>query len=67
MGNRLDRVTNRCAKTGNNRSKAMNATKRAWNLNIQKFQLVDARTGEKVRIRTSVKTVRTWRKQGKIK
>ncbi|RAO95168.1 50S ribosomal protein L28 [Mycoplasma wenyonii] len=67
MGNRLDRVTNRWSKTGNNRSKAMNATKRAWNLNIQKFQLVDAKTGKPIKVKTSVKTVRTWRKQGKIK
>ncbi|AGX89102.1 large ribosomal subunit protein bL28 [Mycoplasma parvum] len=67
MGNRLDRVTGRCSKTGNNRSKAMNATKRAWNLNIQNFQLIDAKTGKKFKVRTSVKTVRTWRKNGKIK
>lgn len=45
----------------------MNATKRAWNLNIQNFQLIDAKTGKKFKVRTSVKTVRTWRKNGKIK
>ncbi|AFO51780.1 50S ribosomal protein L28 [Candidatus Mycoplasma haematolamae str. Purdue] len=67
MGSRLDRVTGRASITGNNRSKAMNATKRAWNLNIQNFQLVCAQTGLPFRVRTSVKTVRTWKKQGKIK
>ncbi|CCE66698.1 ribosomal protein L28 [Candidatus Mycoplasma haemominutum 'Birmingham 1'] len=67
MGCRLDRETGRRSITGNNRSKAMNATKRAWNLNIQQFRLVCAKTGKPFSVRTSVKTVRTWKKQGLIK
>lgn len=35
-------VSGRTPLTGNNRSHALNATKRTWNLNLQKVRIKDA-------------------------
>lgn len=62
---RKDRFTGKVARTGNSRSKALNITKKAWHFNIQTVTVKD-KNGKKVRIKTSVKTLRTLRKMGKI-
>lgn len=61
---RKDQLTGRKAQTGNYRSHALNATKRKFNLNLQKVTIIE--NGKKVTYRVSAKTVRTLRKQGRI-
>ena len=61
---RQDQITCKKAMSGNYRSHAMNATKRKFNLNLQKVTLVE--NGKKVTYRVSAKTARTLRKQGRI-
>ena len=61
---RQDQITGKNAMSGNYRSHAMNATKRKFNLNLQKVTLVE--NGKKVTYRVSAKTARTLRKQGRI-
>lgn len=62
---RKDRFTGRVSKTGNSRSKALNITKKAWHFNIQTVTVL-GKNGKKIKIKTSAKTLRTLRKQGKI-
>ena len=50
--------------SGNYRSHALNATRRKFNLNLQKITIIE--NGQKVTYRVSAKTVRTLRKQGRI-
>ena len=61
---RQDQITGKKAMSGNYRSHAMNATRRKFNLNLQKVTLVE--NGKKVTYRVSAKTARTLRKQGRI-
>lgn len=61
---RKDELTGRKAMSGNYRSHALNATRRKFNLNLQKVTIVE--NGKKVTYRVSAKTVRTLRKQGRI-
>lgn len=61
---RQDQITGKKAMSGNYRSHALNATRRKFNLNLQKVTLVE--NGKKVTYRVSAKTARTLRKQGRI-
>ena len=61
---RKDEITKKGPLSGNNRSHALNATKRKFNLNLQKITIEE--DGKKRRIKVSAKTARTLRKQGKI-
>lgn len=61
---RKDDITGKKALVGNYRSHALNATKRKFNLNLQKVTIEE--NGKKVTYRVSAKTMRTLRKQGKI-
>ncbi|WP_022935628.1 50S ribosomal protein L28 [Mesomycoplasma moatsii] len=61
---RVDQITGRKPMSGNYRSHALNATKRKFNLNLQKITINE--NGKKITYRVTAKTVRTLRKQGKI-
>lgn len=61
---RQDQLTGRKAMSGNYRSHALNATRRKFNLNLQKVTLIE--NGKKVTYSVSAKTLRTLRKQGRI-
>ncbi|WP_341513397.1 50S ribosomal protein L28 [Mesomycoplasma ovipneumoniae] len=62
---RKDSISQRGPMSGNNRSHALNATKRKFNLNLQQIVLKTA-SGQKVRIKVSAKTKKTLQKWGKI-
>ncbi|AJR12032.1 50S ribosomal protein L28 [Mesomycoplasma dispar] len=62
---RKDPISLRGPLSGNNRSHALNATKRKFNLNLQQVTLKTA-SGQKVRIKVSAKTKKTLRKWGQI-
>lgn len=53
-------VTNRSAMSGHKRSKALNATKRKWNLNLQKVTIEE--NGVKKKIKLSTKAIKTMKK-----
>lgn len=61
---RQDQLTGKKAMSGNYRSHAMNATKRKFNLNLQKVTIME--NGRKVTYKVTAKTARTLRKQGRI-
>ncbi len=50
--------------SGNNRSHALNATKRTFGVNLQKVTIVE--NGQKKKIKVSVKTAKTLKKKGLI-
>ncbi|CVH77199.1 50S ribosomal protein L28 [Clostridiales bacterium CHKCI006] len=53
-------ITGKGALTGNRRSHALNATKRKWNVNLQKVTLmVD---GKPTKVRISARALKTLRK-----
>ena len=53
-------ITGKGALTGNRRSHALNATKRKWNVNLQKVTLmVD---GKPTKVRISARAIKTLRK-----
>ncbi len=59
---RKDPITGKGPMSGNNRSKAMNATKRKWNVNLQSVTImVD---GKPKKVRLSASTIRTMKKKG---
>lgn len=61
---RKDNITGKGQMSGNNRSKAMNATKRKWNVNLQKVTImVD---GKPKQVRLSASTIRTLKNKGQI-
>lgn len=62
---RKDLIAQRGPLSGNNRSHALNATKRKFNLNLQQVVLNTAK-GQKIRIKVSAKTKKTLRKWGEI-
>ena len=62
---RVDAVTGRKPMSGNNRSKALNQTKRKWNLNLQPVTVII--NGKKQKVMMSTKTIRTMKKKGQIK
>lgn len=59
---RKDRLTGKVVSTGNNRSKALNITKRAWHFNIQTVTLINKK-GERIRVKTSSKNIRTLKRK----
>lgn len=61
---RMDQITGKKPMSGNYRSHAMNATRRKFNLNLQKVTIIE--NGRKVTYRVTAKTARTLRKQGRI-
>ena len=61
---RRDRITGKGPQFGNNRSKALNATKRRWNVNLQSVTImVD---GKPKKVKLSASTIRTLKNKGKI-
>jgi len=50
--------------TGNNRSHSLRATRRKWNVNLQKATIVDE-NGKKVKVLISTSALRTLRKNHK--
>ncbi|WP_033160815.1 50S ribosomal protein L28 [[Mycoplasma] collis] len=62
---RRDDITGKGPMVGNNRSHALNATKRTFRLNLQKIQYKDI-NGREVTLKVSAKTARTLRKKGII-
>lgn len=61
---RQDALTGKRAMTGNNRSHALNASKRRFDLNLQKITINDG--GTKTTLRVTAKTARTLRKHGLV-
>lgn len=57
-------VTGKKPQSGNNRSKAMNATKRKWNVNLQPVTVVI--DGKETKIMMSAKAIRTMKNKGKL-
>ena len=56
--------TGKGPQSGNNRSKAMNATKRKWNVNLQPYTIEV--NGRKEKVYMSTKAIKTYKKNGKI-
>lgn len=61
---RKDDITGKAAMSGNNRSHALNATKRKFNLNLQKVTVVE--NGQKKTLKVTAKTAKTLKKQGRV-
>ncbi|WKX02722.1 50S ribosomal protein L28 [Candidatus Mycoplasma mahonii] len=61
---RKDDISGKGALSGNNRSHALNATKRKFNLNLQKITIMD--NGQKKNVKVSAKTAKTLKKKGLI-
>ena len=57
-------VSGRGPLTGNKRSHSMRATRRTWNVNLQKVRLVV--DGKPQTVRVSARALRTLKKQGAI-
>ncbi|MEA4191180.1 MULTISPECIES: 50S ribosomal protein L28 [unclassified Mycoplasma] len=61
---RRDVLTGRGPQSGNKRSHALNATKRKFNVNLQKVRVtID---GQKMTLRVSAKTLKTLKNKGLI-
>lgn len=60
---RQDALTGKKPMMGNNRSHAMNASKRRFNLNLQKITI--NQNGRNQTIKVTAKTARTLKKAGK--
>lgn len=60
---RKDDLTNKGPMSGNKRSHALNATKRKFNLNLQRISVV-LENGSRKKIKVSAKTAKTLKKQG---
>lgn len=61
---RKDELTGKVAQRGNQRSHAMNATKREFGLNLQKVTITN--DGKKETLKVTAATRRTLKKKGKI-
>jgi len=59
---RKDSLTGRGPLSGNTRSHAMNASKRKWNLNLQKVKIIDE-NGKVFTCKVSARTLRTLKKR----
>lgn len=56
-------ITGKAALSGNNRSHAMNATRRKWGVNLQKATvMID---GKATKVRASARALKTLKKQAK--
>lgn len=62
---RRDQLTNKGSLGGNNRSHALNITKRRWNLNLQKAE-VKTEDNKVVKVKISARTMRTLKKQNRL-
>ncbi|WP_027119578.1 50S ribosomal protein L28 [[Mycoplasma] testudinis] len=62
---RRDDLTNKGPLGGNNRSHAMNITKRRWNLNLQQAN-VKTDDGKVVKVKVTARTMRTLKKQKRL-
>lgn len=62
---RKDTLTGKGALSGNSRSHALNASRRKWNLNLQKIKVMDE-DGRVFTIKVSARTLRTLKKQDKV-
>lgn len=60
-------VTGKGPLSGNNRSHSLRATRRRWNVNLQKFKVTDPETGKTVTVRMSTRAYRTLNKTVKAK
>ncbi len=59
---RKDQITGKGPMSGNTRSKALNANRRKWNVNLQTVTImVD---GKPKKVRLSASTIRTMKKKG---
>lgn len=61
---REDAVTGKKPLRGNKRSHAMNATKRKFNLNLQKVKI--KKDGQLKNVKATARTIKTLKKQGKL-
>ncbi|BDU67504.1 MAG: 50S ribosomal protein L28 [Candidatus Tyloplasma litorale] len=61
---RKDEITGKGPQFGNNRSKALNATKRKWNVNLQTITIMVDGKPKKVRLSSS--TIRTMKRKGML-
>lgn len=61
---RRDRITGKGPQSGNKRSKALNATKRKWNVNLQSVTIMI--DGKPKKVKLSASTIRTLKNKGKI-
>lgn len=61
---RKDEITNKGPQFGNNRSKALNATKKKWNVNLQNVKIII--NGKPTKIKLATSTIRTLKKSGKL-
>ncbi len=59
---RIDAITGKKAQVGNKRSKALNATKRKWNVNLQNVTINV--NGKPKKIKVSAATIKTMKKKG---
>ncbi|ARU91225.1 50S ribosomal protein L28 [Spiroplasma clarkii] len=62
---RKDDLTGKGPLSGNSRSHALNSTKRKWNLNLQKVQVMDE-NGKVMTMKVSARTLRTLKKNNAI-
>lgn len=62
---RKDTLTGKGALSGNSRSHALNATKRKWNLNLQKIKVMDE-NGKVYTIKVSARTLKTLKKNNQV-
>ena len=56
-------ITGKTTTTGNNRSHAMNKSKRTWKPNLQKVRILDEKTGEVKKVYVQARLL----KSGKVK
>lgn len=61
---RKDALTGKGPQSGNNRSKALNSTKRKWNVNLQPITIEV--NGKKQKVYVSAKTLRTLKNKGRV-
>ncbi|ATZ17084.1 50S ribosomal protein L28 [Williamsoniiplasma luminosum] len=59
---RKDWLTGKGPLSGNSRSHALNATRKKWNLNLQKVKVTDD-SGKTYTIKVSARTLRTLKKE----
>ncbi|WHQ37394.1 50S ribosomal protein L28 [Spiroplasma sp. SV19] len=57
-------ITGKGALSGNKRSHALNATRRKWNVNLQKVRIVV--DGEVKTLRVTTRTLKTLKRKGQI-
>ncbi len=61
---RQDEITGKKPMSGNNRSHALNWTKRKFGLNLQKVTIIEK--GKKKKVKVTAKTAKTLKKKGLI-